>query len=175
MVSTYGEGEAPDNGAHFARQLQATEIRLDHLEYAVLALGDRRYRHFCGFGNRIDQPAPEELWDPDAEKPNMSGDWGVGSAGFGGFGGGDGSGSYDVATRSGQAVNNNEWNVMVVDDQKIVNAFASFRKSILGLKNLKLIVCKGNIVVFTGILPICKDEEGLAAVLGHGTYSNLLF
>lgn len=54
VVSTYGEGEAPDNGAHFARQLQATEIRLDHLEYAVLALGDRRYRHFCGFGNRID-------------------------------------------------------------------------------------------------------------------------
>lgn len=54
VVSTYGEGEAPDNGAHFARQIQTTDIRLDHLEYAVLALGDRRYRHFCGFGNRLD-------------------------------------------------------------------------------------------------------------------------
>jgi Zn-dependent protease with chaperone function len=26
----------------------------------------------------------------------------------------------------------------------------------------------GKIFVFTGILPICKDEDGLAAVLGHG-------
>jgi Zn-dependent protease with chaperone function len=27
----------------------------------------------------------------------------------------------------------------------------------------------GNIVVFTGILGVAKDEDGLAAVLGHGT------
>ena len=27
-----------------------------------------------------------------------------------------------------------------------------------------------NIIVFTGILPICRDENGLAAVLGHGMY-----
>lgn len=29
---------------------------------------------------------------------------------------------------------------------------------------------KGNVVVFTGILPICRDEDGLAAVLGHGSF-----
>ena len=29
----------------------------------------------------------------------------------------------------------------------------------------------GNIVVFTGILPICRDEAGLAAVVAHGVYS----
>jgi predicted Zn-dependent protease len=45
-----------------------------------------------------------------------------------------------------------EWNLMVVDDPKMANAMASF----------------GNIVVFTGILPIAKDEGGLASVLAHG-------
>ncbi|KAG1831564.1 peptidase family M48-domain-containing protein [Suillus variegatus] len=44
-----------------------------------------------------------------------------------------------------------EWNLLVVNDPSIVNAMATF----------------GNIVVFTGILPICKDEQGLAGVLGH--------
>jgi Zn-dependent protease with chaperone function len=27
----------------------------------------------------------------------------------------------------------------------------------------------GNIVVFTGIIPVAKDEDGLAAILGHGS------
>lgn len=26
----------------------------------------------------------------------------------------------------------------------------------------------GTVIVFTGILPLAKDEEGLAAVVGHG-------
>jgi metalloendopeptidase OMA1, mitochondrial len=29
------------------------------------------------------------------------------------------------------------------------------------------ITSPGNVIVFTGILPICQDEDGLAAVLGH--------
>lgn len=28
-------------------------------------------------------------------------------------------------------------------------------------------LCSGKVFVFTGILPICEDEDGLAAVLGH--------
>jgi len=44
-----------------------------------------------------------------------------------------------------------EWRLMVVNDPKVVNAMASF----------------GNIVVFTGIIPVAKDEDGLAAILGH--------
>ena len=28
----------------------------------------------------------------------------------------------------------------------------------------------GNIVVFTGIIPVAKDEDGLAAILGHGLF-----
>jgi hypothetical protein len=28
----------------------------------------------------------------------------------------------------------------------------------------------GLIIVYTGILPVCQDEQGLAAVLAHGTF-----
>ncbi len=53
VLGTYGEGEAPDNAARFEqRLLDAADLR--SLEYAVLALGDHQYRHFCGFGRRID-------------------------------------------------------------------------------------------------------------------------
>ena len=35
-------------------------------------------------------------------------------------------------------------------------------------QNKYLLLQLGLITVFTGILPICQDEEGLAAVLSHG-------
>lgn len=54
VVSTYGEGEPPDNGARFARRyLTASARDLSHLNFAVLALGDRNYQYFCGFGHSI--------------------------------------------------------------------------------------------------------------------------
>jgi len=55
VVSTYGEGEAPDDGARFARRLSTANLQLQDLEYAVLAFGDRQYRHFCAFGQRLDE------------------------------------------------------------------------------------------------------------------------
>lgn len=54
IVSTYGEGEAPDNGARFERLLQQSQANLSELNYAVLALGDSQYTHFCAFGERLD-------------------------------------------------------------------------------------------------------------------------
>ncbi len=56
VVSTYGEGDPPDMAARFAhRYLNARNqnIDLSHLHYAVLALGDKHYRHFCGFGHLL--------------------------------------------------------------------------------------------------------------------------
>ncbi|VDC30000.1 NADPH cytochrome P450 oxidoreductase family protein [Pseudogemmobacter humi] len=52
-VSTTGEGDPPDNAAAFARMMARAQ-RLTHLSYGFLALGDRSYPHFCGFGRRVE-------------------------------------------------------------------------------------------------------------------------
>jgi sulfite reductase (NADPH) flavoprotein alpha-component len=54
IASTYGEGDAPDTAARFAGRLMAGETDLAHLHYAVLALGDRSYANYCGFGRALD-------------------------------------------------------------------------------------------------------------------------
>jgi len=54
IASTYGEGDAPDTAARFAGRLMAAQIDLAHLHYAVLALGDRSYANYCGFGRALD-------------------------------------------------------------------------------------------------------------------------
>ncbi len=55
VASTYGDGEAPDNGRFFLTRLQQVQTALPHLQYAVLALGDRHYAHFCAFGLQVQQ------------------------------------------------------------------------------------------------------------------------
>jgi len=70
-------------------------------------------------------PSLQDVWDPDAD-----------------------SGRQENLV---PGVGGREWQLMVVNDDKMVNAAASY----------------GNIIVYTGILPIAKDQDGLAAVLGH--------
>lgn len=54
-VSTYGDGDAPDSARAVTKQLFAQPLDLSDQQYAVLAFGDRRYAHFCAFGQRLDQ------------------------------------------------------------------------------------------------------------------------
>lgn len=53
LASTAGEGEPPDMARRFAANL-ALPAALPGLQYAVLALGDRRYAQFCAFGYALD-------------------------------------------------------------------------------------------------------------------------
>ncbi|MEE3927633.1 sulfite reductase flavoprotein subunit alpha [Pseudomonas viridiflava] len=53
VVSTFGDGEAPDSARGFERKLLGRPLSLETLNYAVLALGDRQYPNFCGFAHHL--------------------------------------------------------------------------------------------------------------------------
>ncbi|KAF7325692.1 Peptidase-M48 domain-containing protein [Mycena kentingensis (nom. inval.)] len=66
------------------------------------------------------------------------------------WGGLDGVGAAEVP-RPPTLHADKEWVVLVVDDMRFVNAFAA----------------PGLVCVSTGIMPMAKNEEGLAAIIGH--------
>lgn len=54
VASTTGEGDAPDAMSWFVRQSMKAPADLAGLSYGLLALGDRTYADFCGFGRALD-------------------------------------------------------------------------------------------------------------------------
>ena len=54
IVSTHGEGEPPDMAEDFHKYVTGTRApQLEKLNYSVLALGDKTYKHFCKTGEDI--------------------------------------------------------------------------------------------------------------------------
>lgn len=53
VISTTGEGAAPDEALRFEKTLMRETPDLSGRRVAVLALGDRKYHQFCAFGHRV--------------------------------------------------------------------------------------------------------------------------
>ncbi|QZH64435.1 diflavin oxidoreductase [Mycolicibacterium farcinogenes] len=54
VTSTFGDGEFPDTATLFWEAISTSTPRLEHMSFAVLALGDTSYELFCNAGKLLD-------------------------------------------------------------------------------------------------------------------------
>ena len=68
IVSTTGEGDAPDAAARFVQQTMSQSLDLSRVHFGLLALGDSDYADFCGFGRSLEHwlrtSGAQALFDP---------------------------------------------------------------------------------------------------------------
>ncbi len=55
IVSTWGDGEPPDDAADFFDELQDSDENLAELKYSVMGLGDQSYPDFNAFARNLDK------------------------------------------------------------------------------------------------------------------------
>jgi sulfite reductase (NADPH) flavoprotein alpha-component len=55
LLSTFGEGEAPDAARSFIKKAKQSSVTLENLHFGLLALGDKCYRDYCGFAIEVEQ------------------------------------------------------------------------------------------------------------------------
>jgi len=84
VVSTTGDGDAPDNAADFVRRIMTMRmpLQLERLGYGLLALGDRGYARYCAFGRQLEQwlqqQGAQALFDSievDGNDPKALAEW----------------------------------------------------------------------------------------------------
>lgn len=81
IVSTWGDGDAPETAVAFHKQLMTDTLQLPKLRYSVCALGDTAYAKFCQIGKEVDarlesfgaiRIAPRQDCDLEYEEPHKA-------------------------------------------------------------------------------------------------------
>ena len=54
IVSTWGDGDAPETAVAFHKQFMAADLKLDGVKFSVCGLGDTSYEKFCEIGKQFD-------------------------------------------------------------------------------------------------------------------------
>lgn len=55
LLSTFGEGEAPDMARGFIKNSMKAKTTFENLRFGLLALGDKCYQDYCGFAIEVEQ------------------------------------------------------------------------------------------------------------------------